>query len=102
MKDIINYIKKYVKMNIYVYLIMKCSYLLFIFLFCKFKFMNYENIIYNDIYILNVLNIFIFYFYLGVFIIKGDVGVGMIVGFVVFNIFVVIGLCGILVGEVYR
>lgn len=54
------------------------------------------------IYILNVLNIFIFYFYLGVFIIKGDVGVGMIVGFVVFNIFVVIGLCGILVGEVYR
>lgn len=48
-------------MNIYVYLIMKSSYLLFIFLFGKFKVMNYENIIYNDIYILNVLNIFIFF-----------------------------------------
>lgn len=82
-------------MNIYVYLIMK------VVIYYLFKVMNYENIIYNDIYILNVLNIFIFYFYLGVFIIKGDVGVGMIVGFVVFNIFVVIGLCGILVGEVY-
>lgn len=83
-------------MNIYVYLIMK------VVIYYLFKVMNYENIIYNDVYILNVLNIFIFYFYLGVFIIKGDVGVGMIVGFVVFNIFVVIGLCGILVGEVYR
>lgn len=34
------------------------------------------------------------------FITKGDVGVGTIVGSAVFNILVVIGLCGILAGEV--
>lgn len=37
---------------------------------------------------------------IGVFITKGDVGVGTIVGSAVFNILVVIGLCGILAGEV--
>ncbi|XP_061174388.1 sodium/potassium/calcium exchanger 4-like [Saccostrea echinata] len=37
---------------------------------------------------------------IGVFITKGDVGVGTIVGSAVFNILCVIGLCGILAGEV--
>ena len=36
----------------------------------------------------------------GVFITKGDVGVGTIVGSAVFNILFVIGCCGILAGEV--
>ena len=36
----------------------------------------------------------------GVFIAKGDVGVGTIVGSAVFNILFVIGLCGILAGQV--
>ena len=38
--------------------------------------------------------------YLGVFVAKGDVGVGTIVGSAVFNILFVIGLCGILVTQV--
>ncbi|XP_064621540.1 sodium/potassium/calcium exchanger 4-like isoform X2 [Lineus longissimus] len=37
---------------------------------------------------------------IGVFIAKGDVGVGTIVGSAVFNILFVIGLCGILAGQV--
>lgn len=37
---------------------------------------------------------------LGVFITKGDVGVGTIVGSAVFNILVIIGLCGIFAGQV--
>ncbi|XP_048733557.2 sodium/potassium/calcium exchanger 4-like isoform X2 [Ostrea edulis] len=37
---------------------------------------------------------------IGVFITKGDVGVGTIVGSAVFNILFVIGLCGLLAGEV--
>ncbi|XP_064604080.1 sodium/potassium/calcium exchanger 4-like [Liolophura sinensis] len=36
---------------------------------------------------------------IGVFITKGDVGVGTIVGSAVFNILFVIGICGILVGK---
>ena len=36
----------------------------------------------------------------GVFIAKGDVGVGTIVGSAVFNILFVIGICGILVTQV--
>ena len=36
----------------------------------------------------------------GVFVAKGDVGVGTIVGSAVFNILFVIGLCGMLVTEV--
>lgn len=35
-----------------------------------------------------------------VFITKGDVGVGTIVGSAVFNILVIIGLCGIFAGQV--
>lgn len=81
---------------------MKRSYPLFTFSFCKLKLMNYENTTYNDTHIPNVSNIFIFHFYPGVFITKGDVGVGTIVGSAVFNILVVIGLCGILAGEVHR
>lgn len=82
-------------MNIHVYLTMKVvtHYLL--------KVMNYENTTYNDAHIPNVSNTFIFHFYPGVFITKGDVGVGTIVGSAVFNILVVIGLCGILAGEVH-
>lgn len=38
--------------------------------------------------------------FLGVFITKGDVGVGTIVGSAVFNILVIIGLCGIFSGQV--
>ncbi|XP_063429168.1 sodium/potassium/calcium exchanger 4-like isoform X1 [Mytilus trossulus] len=37
---------------------------------------------------------------IGVFITKGDVGVGTIVGSAVFNILFVIGICGILAGQV--
>uniref|UniRef100_A0A8C9ZLR8 Solute carrier family 24 member 6a n=1 Tax=Sander lucioperca TaxID=283035 RepID=A0A8C9ZLR8_SANLU len=37
---------------------------------------------------------------IGVFITKGDVGVGTIVGSAVFNILVIIGLCGIFSGQV--
>ncbi|XP_042564502.1 sodium/potassium/calcium exchanger 3-like [Clupea harengus] len=37
---------------------------------------------------------------IGVFITKGDVGVGTIVGSAVFNILVIIGLCGIFAGQV--
>ncbi|XP_060079582.1 sodium/potassium/calcium exchanger 4-like [Ylistrum balloti] len=37
---------------------------------------------------------------IGVFITKGDVGIGTIVGSAVFNILFVIGVCGVLVGEV--
>lgn len=47
-------------MNIHVYLIMKRSYPLFTFSFCKLKVMNYENTTYNDTHIPNVLNTFIF------------------------------------------
>lgn len=36
----------------------------------------------------------------GVFITKGDVGVGTIVGSAVFNVLVIIGLCGIFSGQV--
>ena len=36
----------------------------------------------------------------GVFIAKGDVGVGTIVGSAVFNILVIIGLCGLFAGQV--
>lgn len=38
--------------------------------------------------------------FLGVFITKGDVGVGTIVGSAVFNVLVIIGLCGIFAGQV--
>lgn len=37
---------------------------------------------------------------LAVFITKGDVGVGTIVGSAVFNILVIIGICGIFAGQV--
>ncbi|GAA6078907.1 sodium/potassium/calcium exchanger 3, partial [Tachysurus ichikawai] len=36
---------------------------------------------------------------IGVFITKGDVGVGTIVGSAVFNILVIIGVCGIFAGQ---
>jgi Ca2+/Na+ antiporter len=36
----------------------------------------------------------------GVFITKGDVGVGTIVGSAVFNILCIIGVCGIFAGQV--
>ena len=36
----------------------------------------------------------------GVFITKGDLGVGTIVGSAVFNILVIIGICGIFAGQV--
>ncbi len=36
----------------------------------------------------------------GVFITKGDLGVGTIVGSAVFNILVIIGVCGIFAGQV--
>lgn len=39
---------------------------------------------------------------LGVFITKGDVGVGTIVGSAVFNILVIIGLSGIFAGQVWK
>lgn len=39
--------------------------------------------------------------FLGVFITKGDVGVGTIVGSAVFNILVIIGICGIFSGQVH-
>lgn len=39
--------------------------------------------------------------FLGVFITKGDVGVGTIVGSAVFNVLVIIGLCGIFAGQVH-
>ena len=38
--------------------------------------------------------------YLGIFVAKGDVGVGTIVGSAVFNIVCVIGICGLFVNEV--
>jgi Ca2+/Na+ antiporter len=38
----------------------------------------------------------------GVFITKGDVGVGTIVGSAVFNILFVIGICGIFAGQVIQ
>lgn len=38
----------------------------------------------------------------GVFITKGDVGVGTIVGSAVFNILVIIGLSGIFAGQVEK
>jgi sodium/potassium/calcium exchanger 3 len=37
---------------------------------------------------------------LGIFVAKGDVGVGTIVGSAVFNIVCVIGICGLFVNEV--
>uniref|UniRef100_A0A8D0CHB6 Sodium/calcium exchanger membrane region domain-containing protein n=1 Tax=Scleropages formosus TaxID=113540 RepID=A0A8D0CHB6_SCLFO len=37
---------------------------------------------------------------IGVFITKGDVGVGTIVGSAVFNILIIIGVCGIFAGQV--
>ncbi len=37
---------------------------------------------------------------LGIFVTKGDVGVGTIVGSAVFNIVFVIGICGLFVNEV--
>uniref|UniRef100_A0A8C6U5Z3 Sodium/calcium exchanger membrane region domain-containing protein n=1 Tax=Neogobius melanostomus TaxID=47308 RepID=A0A8C6U5Z3_9GOBI len=37
---------------------------------------------------------------IGVFITKGDVGVGTIVGSAVFNVLVIIGICGIFSGQV--
>jgi len=37
----------------------------------------------------------------GVFITEGDVGVGTIVGSAVFNILVIIGVCGIFARQVY-
>lgn len=40
--------------------------------------------------------------FLGVFITKGDVGVGTIVGSAVFNILIIIGLCGIFSGQVQQ
>ncbi|KAM9781006.1 sodium/potassium/calcium exchanger 3-like isoform X1 [Syngnathus typhle] len=39
---------------------------------------------------------------IGVFITKGDVGVGTIVGSAVFNILVIIGLCGIFAGQTVK
>lgn len=45
-------------MNIHVYLIMKRSYPLFTFSFCKLKVMNYENTTYNDMF--QTLSFFIF------------------------------------------
>lgn len=39
--------------------------------------------------------------FLGVFITKGDVGVGTIVGSAVFNVLVIIGICGIFSGQVH-
>lgn len=39
--------------------------------------------------------------FLGVFITKGDVGVGTIVGSAVFNVLVIIGICGIFAGQVH-
>lgn len=46
------------------------------------------------------MNSFIYYIVSGVFITKGDVGVGTIVGSAVFNILVIIGVCGIFAGQV--
>lgn len=43
---------------------------------------------------------FLFHSPTGVFITKGDVGVGTIVGSAVFNILVIIGLSGIFAGQV--
>lgn len=39
-------------------------------------------------------------FYLGIFVAKGDVGVGTIVGSAVFNVVCVIGICGLFVNGV--
>lgn len=44
---------------------------------------------------------FLFLCFLGVFITKGDVGVGTIVGSAVFNVLVIIGICGIFSGQVH-
>ena len=38
--------------------------------------------------------------FLGVFVAKGDVGIGTIVGSAVFNILVIIGLCALLCDKV--
>jgi Ca2+/Na+ antiporter len=40
------------------------------------------------------------YICLGIFVAKGDVGVGTIVGSAVFNVACVIGICGLFVNEV--
>lgn len=45
-----------------------------------------------------VINVFLII--VGVFIIYGDIGIGIILGLVVFNVFFVIGLCGVGVGMV--
>ena len=40
------------------------------------------------------------YLFKGVFVAKGDVGIGTIVGSAVFNVLVIIGLCAVLCDEV--
>lgn len=47
-----------------------------------------------------VLSCQLSFIWLGVFITKGDVGVGTIVGSAVFNILCIIGVCGIFAGQV--
>lgn len=47
-----------------------------------------------------VPDLILFHLSTGVFITKGDVGVGTIVGSAVFNILVIIGLSGIFSGQV--
>jgi Ca2+/Na+ antiporter len=42
----------------------------------------------------------IFFKFIGIFVAKGDVGVGTIVGSAVFNIVCVIGICGLCVNGV--
>lgn len=42
-----------------------------------------------------------FFWFSGVFVTEGDVGVGTIVGSAVFNILVIIGICGIFAGQVH-
>lgn len=58
---------------------------------------------FNFSYVVICFNYCIYSFWFsGVFITKGDVGVGTIVGSAVFNILFVIGICGILAGQVIQ
>ena len=55
------------------------------------------------IYIIQILFIlvtFLFSQFLGVFVTKGDIGLGTILGTAMFNVFLAIGLCGVLAKSV--
>lgn len=60
----------------------------------------YDNALNGLLKIYTYCFVVIFLSRIGVFVAKGDIGIGTIVGSAVFNLLFVIGLCGLVAGKV--